>query len=40
MKYKKRSPLLAALLTLVVLLVAVVLIWLAEVRPNAGRACL
>ncbi len=37
MKQKKCKPLLAALLTLVVLLVAVVLIWLAEVRPNAGK---
>lgn len=37
MKQKKCKPLLAALLTLVMLLVAVVLIWLAEVRPNAGK---
>lgn len=37
MKQKKCKPLLAALLTLAVLLVAVVLIWLAEVRPNAGK---
>ena len=37
MMQKKCKPLLAALLTLAVLLVAVVLIWLAEVRPNAGK---
>lgn len=37
MMQKKCKPLLAALLTLVMLLVAVVLIWLAEVRLNAGK---
>ena len=37
MKNKKHTPLLAALATLVVLLAGVVLIWLAEVRPDVGK---
>ena len=37
MKNKKHTPLLAALATLVVLLAAAVLIWLAQVRPDVGK---
>ena len=36
-QWKNHKPLLAALATLVVLLAGVVLIWLAQVRPNVGK---
>ena len=36
-KQKKYTPLLAALATLIVLLAAVVLLWLAEVRPQVAK---
>ena len=36
-QWKNHKPLLAALTTLVVLLAGVVLIWLAQVRPNVGK---
>ena len=36
-KQKKYTPLLAALATLIVLLAAVVLLWLAEVRPQGTK---
>ena len=36
-KQKKYTPLLAALATLIVLLAAVVLLWLAEVRPQVTK---
>ena len=36
-QWKNHKPLLAALATLAVLLAGVVLIWLAQVRPNVGK---